>query len=180
MADEATAAPEQAPAEDGGGKKKGMMMTIGLIAGVAILEAVLFFVFIKVFYSSPDPAHGESGEHVIDDGAAPMMSTAEVPLATRFKVPNTSKGVTYIYDFDISMVVPAEQMADAKSLVEARQGQLQDRIARIVRAANARILDEVDFKTLRGQFEEAVRDVLDNDEIVVQVLIPRCVPLRAE
>jgi hypothetical protein len=199
-------------------KKKFPLMTVGLIGGIAIAQAVGFFVFIKMFYATPAPTYGAGGEHVLADGhgapdgdagkghaepakggdagghgdagkagavdpaaaAALIGKTAEVELVKKYKVPNNSRGIAYIYDFDIAMVVPGPQREHAAALVSANQAQIYDRIGQIVRAAPARVLDEVDFRSLRMQIREALHEIFGEEDLVQQVLIPRCVPIRTD
>lgn len=204
------------------------LMTIGLISGVALLQAGGFFLFIKMFYSTPAPTYaqgqntganvtghgnaagggehgkpadaaksadhgaakpeakaggehgGGPGEAGGDAAAAPLGKYAEVDLVKKLKVPNNGRGVAYIYDFDIAMVVLSDLRNHASTLVSQNQAQVQDRIAQIVRAAPSRVLDEPDFRSLRLQIRDAVQEIFDDHELILQILIPRCVPIRTE
>lgn len=179
MAEEITEATEGA--EDAPKKKSGSKKTIIVIASVALLEAAGFFAFIKFFYATPEPSFGAETEHVVEEEqAAPATKTAEVDLLKRFKVPNSAKGLTYLYDFDIAILVPVDKKEAATLIVEEHKSQVSDRVAQLVRAANTRVLDEVDFKSLRMQIHETLAQVFQDDTLVLEVLIPRCVPIRTD
>lgn len=130
-----------------------------------------------------DDGHGGGGGHGDAKGGAaalPVGKTAEVELVKKYKVPNNSRGIAYIYDFDIAMIVPGPQREHAAGLVAANQAQIYDRVGQIVRAAPARVLDEVDFRSLRLQIREALHEIFAEEDLVQQVLIPRCVPIRTD
>ena len=166
-----------------GGKKS--MMLIGIILAVTALEGVGFFFLMKMFYATPKPAYGENseaGEHAIPEEHPEQVGptrSAEVKLVERFKVPNSAKGISFLYDFDIAILVPEAEKEAALLLVAASEAQIRDRVSQLVRAASARVLEEVDFKTLRMQIQEALGEIFHNDHLVIQVLSPRCVPIRA-
>lgn len=178
MADEAAnAAPETKP-----GKK--LPMTPILIGVVSLVEAAGFFAYMKFMGGGPKATYGDDhGQHAIEEHApaAPAaLPSAEVQLVKRFRVPNNKQGVTFIYDFDISIVVPGEKREEVELKVEERAAEIADRMARIVRAADPRILAEDDFATLRAQIGHALGEVFHDEELVQRVLIPRCVPMRAD
>lgn len=216
-------------------KKKSPLLVIGLIGGIALVQAGGFFAFIKFFYATPAPTYGQGGEQAIagsaaehgpdnaahgdaaskdghaaaDDGhgaaaavadghgdghgsghdppaateaapAVPRGTFAEVELIKKYKVPNNTRGIAYLYDFDIAMVVESAKKQQAAALVTANQAQIYDRIGQIVRAAPPRVLDEVDFRNLRVQIRAALHEIFDDESLVQQVLIPRCVPIRTD
>lgn len=162
-------------------KKKGLpLMTIGVIAAVAILEAGVFFIALKYFGGNAELAYGES-DHLLEEQEVAEVKTAEVQLLTGFRVPNDKDGRMRIYDIDVTLVVPADNEEQHEELVmsiEKRKGELSDRAAQIIRSASPRVMNEDDYRTLRHQFQRAFTDVLRDPDAVVRVLIPRCVPMR--
>lgn len=163
-------------------KKKGLpLMTIGVIAAIALLEAGVFFIALKWFGGNADLAYGESGEHLLEENEVAEVKTAEVELLTGFRVPNDKDGRLRIYDIDVTLVVPADNDArheEIKLAITERKAELSDRAAQIIRSASPRVMNEDDYRTLRHQFQRAFTDVLRDPDAVVRVLIPRCVPMR--
>lgn len=161
--------------------------TLIIIVAVAAVQGGLFFAAIKFFGGAPQPSYGATGEPGRPDehytqGGDPTrsMETVEVDLLKKFRVPNTKSGRTWVYDFDIKIVVPADRKAAVESLVTERAGEISDRVAQIVRAADSRTLQEDDFRTLRMQIEQALATIFRDEKLVQRVLIPRCVPTQAD
>lgn len=168
-----------APSPEAAPKKK-LPKTLIIVLGVAIGEAVVFGVLFKVAGGGPAAAHGE-GQHAVQGPVATQpVGVAEVLLVKSFRVPNDKSGRLYIYDLDISVVVPLDAKERMETLVKERGGEIGDRIARIVRGASDRMLREDDLRALRQQLLEGLREI-SRDEILVQrVLIPRFVPMRSD
>jgi flagellar basal body-associated protein FliL len=173
MADEAP--PAEAPK-----KKKGLPKTLILVVGVAVLEAGVFFAVFKMGGSGPEPAHGE-GAHVTEpEPNEKPAGIAEIQVAKNFRVPNTKSGRTYIYDMDISIVVPLAEKERLDGVVKENAAAIGDRVARIIRGASERVLGEDDLRALREQLCEGLREIVNDDTAIERVLIPRFVPLRSE
>jgi flagellar basal body-associated protein FliL len=172
-----------APAKTGLSRLKTRMpMTVVLVVIVAIVEGLGFYTATKLFGGGPQVAYGEEGQNHVLDGEDPgsLPSTAEVELLKNFKVPNDKRGRLYIYDFDITVKVSAYRQEEFRQLVDSRKHEISDRIARLVRAADPPVLHEPELKTLRMQIQHAVGDIAGDQEVVLEVLIPRCVPIRSD
>ncbi len=170
-------APETAKPAKGG---KGSMMVIAMIAGVAIFEAVGFFVFLKFFYATPQPTYGqEAGAHVVEPEPPAHVEMVEIKVFDKFRIPNNARGVPMIYVLDLAITVPMDKQEHAAALVEGNAAQIRDRVSQLVRAASERVMDEVDFRTLRVQIREALIEIFRDEHLVDGVFIPQCVPMRA-
>ncbi len=164
-------------------KKSRVPMTLALVVGIAIVEGIGFYTATKMFGGGPQVAHGAGEEegHLLDGeeaGAAPI--TIEIEVLKRFKVPNDKRGRLYIYDFDVALKVPGHREDDANQLVAERQREISDRAARIIRGADPAVLHEPELKTLRMQLQHAIGEVIGDQDIILEVLIPRCVPIRSD
>lgn len=107
-------------------------------------------------------------------------ATAEVKVLTKFRVPNSKSGRNYVYDFDIAAVVPEARKAEAEKLITDKGGEIADRAAQIIRSADAKVLAEDDFETLRMQMRQTLVRICGDEKLIVRVLIPRCVPMRTD
>lgn len=161
-------------------KKRTMVFTLAVVLIVAVVEGGAFFAVIKFFGGGPGPSYGGSEDkHVVEPPPPPAeVGSAEVLLLQRFKVPNNKTGATLLYDFDISVVVPASRKSQMEEAVKNRAAEISDRVAQIIRQANPRVLSEDDFGTLRLQLKQALGEIVGDDQMIQRVLIPRCVPLR--
>ncbi len=175
---------DEAPQTETSPKKKSRVpMTLALVVGIAVVEGIGFYAATKMFGGGPQVAHGaaESEGHLLEGEEAGAASvTAEVGVLENFKVPNDKRGRLYIYDFDVALKVPAYREEDAKQLVTDRKREISDRVARVVRAADPAVLHEPELKTLRMQLQHALGEVVGDQDIIVEVLIPRCVPIRSD
>jgi hypothetical protein len=157
--------------------------TLALVLGVAVVEGIGFYAATKIFGGGPQVAYGEGEgrENVLDgDEAGAVPKTVEAEVLTRFKVPNDKRGRLYIYDFDLAIKVPHDRAAEAARLVAERQREISDRVARIVRAADPAVLHEPELKTLRLRLQQAIGEVAGDENLIIEVLIPRCVPIRSD
>lgn len=165
-------------------KKKGLPKTLIIVLGVTIIEAGLFFGAMKMFGGGPQQAHGEpSGENLLhgeEPHKAEAIEAVEIELLSKFRVPNDKSGTLFIYDLDVYVKAPKSKSEAIEKIVSERKGELSDRIARIVRGNDAAVLNEADLKTLRMQIRNSLSELADDPEILSEVLIPRCVPMRAE
>jgi flagellar basal body-associated protein FliL len=158
--------------------KKRLPLTLGIVLSVAIAEAAVFFIVFKFVGGGPQTAKAEGG-HVVEAASQPV-GLAEVPLLKGFRVPNDKLGRMYIYDLDLSVVVPEDHKERMEGVVKHRSAEIGDRIARIMRSATDRMLKEDDLRALRQQILEALREVVEDDNLVQRVLIPRFVPMRSD
>jgi flagellar basal body-associated protein FliL len=105
---------------------------------------------------------------------------AEVPVLKNFRVPNDKTGRLFIYDVDLSVVVPLADKDKAEALVKEKLAAVGDHVARVIRGASERVLREDDLRALREQLLDALREALGEEETIQRVLIPRLVPLRSD
>lgn len=172
MADE----PQEVPQK----KKKGLPKTAIIVAGVALVEAAVFFAVFKFAGSGPEAAHGESNPSIAGPAASQPVMPAEVALVQGLRVPNEKRGQMWIYDVDVTIVVPASEAERIQKIVDERSGEIGDRVGRIVRGATARMLEEDDLRALKNQLTLAVQDVFQDESVVQRILIPRFVPMRSD
>jgi len=161
-------------------KSRRLLITLALIAGIAVLEGAAFFAAIKVVGGGPAPSYGQEGEHYVEAAPADQTAGTEVSVVKHFKVPNTKSGRTVIYDLDVTVLVGPDRAAAMEALTQGRQAQVADRLAQVVRAADPRVMNEFDFRTLRLQIRNALNELAGDNESVRQVLIPRCVPIQGD
>ncbi len=158
--------------------KKRFPMTLGIVLGVALAEAAGFFVVFKFVGGGPQAAQAEGSQAV--ERATQPVGVAEVPVLKGFRVPNDKLGRMYLYDLDLSVVVPLDQKEHMEVLVKQRSGEIGDRMARLMRSATDRMLKEDDLRALRQQMLETLREIVEDDDLIQRVLIPRFVPMRSD
>ena len=173
-------APEQA-----GGKKKKSNLTkmLALVLGIAVVEGAGFYGLTKLFGGGPQATYGAEGAdgHLLEgEEAKDVPTTVEIEMLDHFRVPNDRSGRLYIYDFDVAMKTPGGREEEVKKIVTDRKREISDRVARIVRGADPPVLREPELKTLRTQLQQSLGEVMGDPGLIVEVLIPRCVPVRSD
>lgn len=168
-------ADEPAPARS---KRNPTVITLVIVAAVALVEGVAFVAVIKFFGGGPSVAYGVDDNHVMDGGGAELAENlAEVVLLETFKVPNSKTGHTIVYDFDISIAVPVPRKAEMEQIAQSRGAELRDRVAQIIRQARPDVLQEDDFGTLRMLIKRTLNEIVGDEQMIQRVLIPRCMPI---
>lgn len=172
--------------------KKRPNKTLLLVVGVAVIEAITLWVVFSMLSPTPTPAgagavaaetdaHGDGTTHVIA-GADPTknVDALEIALLAKVRAPNDRSGRLFMYDFDLKIKVQSKNGEKVNKIVEMRAGEISDKIAQIVRAAEPAVLSEPDLKTLRMQIHRVLGDIAGDHELVLEVLIPRWVPIRGD
>lgn len=174
----------EAPEKEGGKKKKSKLTgLLVLVLGIAVVEGVGFYGLTKLFGGGPQTTYGAEGAdgHLLEgEQVKNVPTTVEISMLERFRVPNDRSGRLYIYDFDVAVKTPGAREEEATKLVNTRKREISDRVARIVRAADPPVLREPELKTLRTQMQQAIGEVVGDPSLIVEVLIPHCVPVRSD
>lgn len=206
MSEKAEKKPEAAapaPAKDaekkeGGEKKKGgglMSKTPVLLGIVMVLEAVVLFAGVKFLGSGPQAAvaidlkEGEKAGHGdktdahggAEKKSGPKEKTVEVPVLD-FKAPNTQNGRRYIYDVNVFATVNADSSDKVKEKIKANDALIRTRIRTIIAQMDPDKLgggSEPGLETLSRQIK-AQLEIIIGDGMIDEVLVPRCIPFRAD
>ena len=160
-----------------------MTTTLALVVCVAVVEGIGFYAATKFFGGGPQVAHGAEGDegNLLDGAeAGSVPETVEIELLRKFQVPNDQKGRLYVYDFDLAVKVPGHRKEEIEKFAVERQREISDRVARIVRAADPAVLHEPELATLRAQLQRAIGEIAGDQDVIREILIPRCVPIRSD
>jgi flagellar basal body-associated protein FliL len=193
MSDKAEKKPEAAPAaekKDGHAKGGGGLMTKTpvLLAGVMLVEAVVLFVGFKFVAGGPKPANAAdlttlAAAEKAGPGDATTDSNEPVEVEVlEIKAPNRQNGRTFIYDLDVVISIKPQFLQKVTDALKARQALIEDRVRTIIGEADPDKLgggSEPGLETLRRQVKYQLDEVL-GDGIIDEVLIPRCIPYRAD
>lgn len=171
-------ADQPAPAETK--SKRGTMITLVLVLGVALIEGGVFFVLMKYMGGGPSPTYGEETHAIPEELRPEETRTVEIELVERFRVPNNKSGQTIIYEMDASAVVRAARQAEMEEFLAQRTAEVADRIAQILRQASARVMEEDDLGTLKLLLRQGLSELIGDDALLQAVLIPRLVPLPVD
>lgn len=187
----APAAPvaDKKPAHGGGG---GFLKSTPFMLGIAMtLEAVVLFAGFKFLGGGAKPAHadtvseeGSAKEGEGKDGAKPKLDkkkTFEVKVV-QMSAPNSRDGRTFLYDVWIVARVKGEHKEQVEAAINDNAATIQDRIRTIIGQSDREKLgggSEAGLETLRRQVKFQLDEIL-GENLVEEVVIPRCIPYRSE
>jgi flagellar basal body-associated protein FliL len=188
----------------GGGGIMGLLTKLPvMMGGVMIIEAVVLFAGFKFLGSGAtsaeganvahletgeegghgDAGHGEGGHGGGDGKAAPVdkKKTIEINVLD-FKAPNKLSGRTFLYDVSIYLVTKNEFAEQVKQTIKDRDALIKDRIRTIIAQSDPEKLgggSEPGLETLRRQVKYQLDEIV-GEQMISEVLIPRCIPFRTE
>lgn len=178
--------PEEAKAEKkaaGGGL---MGKTSLVIGGVMLIEAVVLFAGFKFLGAGAHPVEGanlllETGGHGGEAAAATETKAVEMPVV-EFRAPNKVSGRLLLIDVSIFMVVDSSKQAQVQEILKSREALIKDRIRTIIAQSDPEKLGgeaEPGLETLRRQVKYQLDEII-GEGMVQEVLVPRCIPIRAD
>jgi len=173
------------------------------MGGVMIIEAVVLFAGFKFLGSGAksaeganvahldtgeeggngDAGHGEGGHGGGEGKAAPVdkRKTIEINVLD-FKAPNKLSGRTFLYDVSIYLVTKNEFAEQVKQTIKDRDALIKDRIRTIIAQSDPEKLgggSEPGLETLRRQVKYQLDEIV-GEQMISEVLIPRCIPFRTD
>jgi len=181
----------------GGGASALLTRTPVLMGGVMLLEAVVLFAGFKFLgagapaadaahVANLDDGHGNSGhaDGHGGDGKSPSLDkrkTVEVNVLD-FKAPNKLSGRTFLYDVSIYLVTKHEHAESVKQTIKDREALIKDRVRTIIAQSDPEKLgggSEPGLETLRRQVKYQLDEII-GEEMISEVLVPRCIPFRTD
>lgn len=177
MADDKKKDAKPAGGEGGGDTKpakKGLpVKTIGVVAGVMLIEAVALFALFKLTGPKPVKADTEKVEAKSDEGE----TLTEIEVAAE-KFQNMQQGRVWFWDLAIVVQVKKKHEAGVTASLERRNAEIKEGLSQIVGRAQPAQLKEPDRQTLNRQFSEYLNKVFGTDAegkpLIERVIIPRC------
>ena len=165
MADEA-----QAQAADGGGKKRSLAPML-VVAGLMLGEGVGIFFLANAISGDPVPAPAAVTEDGIPADGSGLGDVAEVQVAD-CRPSNQSSGRLITFHIVVSVLVDAENQAEAEERAKAREGVIADRVNTIMRSAALRELNEPALGTIRRRLRTEFEQIFGTKDLIKEVLIP--------
>jgi len=194
----AAAAPkegEKHEAAKGGG---GLLAKTPILLGIVmILEAGVLFAGFKFLGGGPkqspavelskdegggkEEGKGENGKGEHGKPANDKDRIVELNVVD-FKAPNTQNGRRYIYDVSVFVAVRGEYEPKVKEKIKEREALIKDRMRTIIGQMDPEKLgggSEPGLETLRRQVKSQL-EIIIGDGMIDEVLVPRCIPFRAD
>ena len=182
---------KSASAKHGGAAGGGVMAKTPVMMGaVMILEALVLFAGFKFLGGAPKHAvaielTGGGGEKGVDgkgiDAGSLKKKRSEINVVD-FKAPNVQNGRRYIYDVSIFATVKGDDEQKVKDAIKERDALIRDRIRTIIAQMDPEKLgggSEPGLETMRRQVKYQLDEII-GEGMIDEVLVPKCIPFRAE
>jgi len=167
-------APEQSVEQAPKSSRKKTLAMGGILLGVMAAEAVVVFILVKHFAVAPASAEAASGHGV--EMPAVEKKPEEVELeVVRLRAQNERSQRQMVYDLEVFVSVSDANKEKVNDLFQRRKATVQDRLARVVRAAEPERFTEPDLRTLRKQFQNELTQIVGEEGLILEVLIPSIV-----
>lgn len=175
--DKKAAKPEQpAPFQD----RRRNLLTIAVVGGLMLLEGVGLFFAAKMFTpTAVSLAESEGPPKPVDENGQPLPEHTEIHV-TDLMAFNSKTGQVFVYQLMVYARVATEHAAQVRDLIENRQHTIQDRLSRLVRASDPKLLEDPGLDTLRRQFEQELNAIFGEDRLILEVLLPQFSVSRAD
>jgi flagellar basal body-associated protein FliL len=159
---------------DRSSKKKTLAMG-GVLVGVMAVEAVVVFMLVKHFAGSPAAAEAATPLHAIESQMAEQKPQDVELNVVNLRAQNERSQRQITYDLDVFISVSDANKDRVNEVLQRRKATVQDRLSRVVRAAQPEEFTEPDLRTLRKQFQVELDQIMGQDGLIREVLIPSIV-----
>ncbi len=157
----------------GTAKRKTALMG-GALLGIMAIEALVVLVLVKHFTRGPAAAEAASARGLVLDAGKTTPQDVEVEVV-KLRAQNERSQRQVIYDVEVVVSVSDANKDKLNEVLQRRKATVQDRLARVIRAAEPERFTEPDLRTLRKQFQTELNLVVGDDQIIQEVLIPSIV-----
>jgi flagellar basal body-associated protein FliL len=99
-----------------------------------------------------------------------------------FRAPNKTSGRTFLYDVTIYVVTKSVYLDKVKTIIGDREALIKDRVRTIIAQSDPEKLgggSEPGLETLRRQVKYQLDEIV-GDGLIDEVLVPKCIPYRAD
>lgn len=171
MADAAPAKerPRQNEAADSTPKGRGKFKLIGIVGAIMLVEGAGIFIATR-FLSTPQTAQATVPGLEAQSGPA-EPNDREIVIA-EFRAMNDRSGHTIVYDLKVYGRVAGGNIDKVQKLLETKKATVEDRFAKVIRAAEPQYFKEAGLETLRRQIKHELDGLTGDPQLVQEVLIP--------
>ena len=152
------------------GKNKRLLAS-GIVVGIMLAEGATLFVVTKMMYQEPESAQAAQlteGEQTLRS----VQDEIELPLP-ELNAFNKREGRLFLYSLQVTVRVRKDKAPGIEQILKARESTIQDRFNTVIRSAETKHLSEPRLDTIRRQFLFELNGVLGDDELILELLIPK-------
>lgn len=158
--------------EAGAGKSPKRTLAVGgVLLGIMVVEAVVVFLLVKHFAGGPATASAASAHGIVAPEGEKKPQVVEVEVV-RLRAQNERFQRQMTYDLIVFVSVLDTHQEKVTEILQRRKNTIQDRLSRIVRAAEPERFSEPDLQSLRKLFRAELGQVVGDETLIQEVLIP--------
>jgi flagellar basal body-associated protein FliL len=157
-----------APADNS--KRRKLVSTL-VAAGLILAEGAGIFIVTRMMYQRPATA-AAAQKSPQEQAMASIEEQIEVALP-EINAFNKREGRLFLYNLEVTVVVHKKCADNVKKVLDLRTSTILDRFNTVIRSADSKYLNEPGLDTLRRQFRFELDKVLGDDEVLLDLLIPR-------
>lgn len=156
------------------------LITVALVGGLMILEGVGIVVAVKLSGGAPSAARaaGLPGAMFDADGN-PLPEQSEVHISDVVAF-NNSDGRPHVYQITVYALVDTRSRDKLEDFFTSHNNMIDDRLSRAIRAADSKYFTEPDLQTIRRQFKSILDELLGDQTLLKEILIPEFSKSRAD
>ncbi|MDO8631456.1 MAG: hypothetical protein Q7R41_13295 [Phycisphaerales bacterium] len=171
----------QASAPETPESKKRSKSWIIVVVLMAVEGAAVFF-GTKILTGPAGPAVAEAGES--QGGHGPAAHGEPAPVAQEFaevevaecRPVNKVSGKLITFRMRVSVLIRSSDAERAKALVEGNKARINDRINLVIRSADPSHFNEPALETIKRRLKSEFENVLGDEKLIQEVLIPEMLP----
>jgi hypothetical protein len=146
----------------------------GVLVGVMAVEALVVVFLVKHFAGGPATAEAAPKHGLVIDEGNKKPQDIELEVVN-LRAQNERSQRQMIYDLEVFVSVSDANKEKLTEILQRRKATVQDRLTRAIRAAEPERFTEPDLRTLRKQFHAELIQIVGDDEMIQEVLIPSIV-----
>jgi flagellar basal body-associated protein FliL len=89
-------------------------------------------------------------------------------------------GRLFLYDIEVYAKTKREKAEALKKMLEGYKATIEDRLSRVVRAAEPQDLQEDGLETIRRQVKHELGQIVGDEKMIDEILIPKCTPFKVD
>lgn len=154
------------------------LLTAVVVGGLMLVEGAGILIAVKLLGGNPQQT--EAGEGIDGDGDQGLLGEETELNVTDMVSFNSTDGRVFVYQISVYASVETEHSDKIKNLLELRKNTIDDRLSKVIRAADPKYLDEPGLETMQRQFKYELDQILGDDTLIKAILFPEFSKTRAD
>ena len=154
------------------------LLTAAVVGSLMLLEGGGILLAVK--YMGAGPEQTQAGEGIAGEDAEGLLADETELQVTEMVSFNSTDGRVFVYQISVYASVATEHSKKIESLLELKKNTIDDRLSKVIRAANPKYLDEPGLETMQRQFKHELDQILGDDTLIKTILFPEFSKTRAD